>query len=526
MEATVNWPLQRAARTFGQRTAVIDGERRLTYAELARRVAGLGGALSGRLALGRGAVCCVLAENSLEHLELCLAIPGYGFVLNDLNFRLAVAELAFIASDSGARILFVDAERLEAAREVCELVPSIEHLVLIGGTAQDGCLAYDELVSADPLPAPELDPESLAVICYTGGTTGNPKGVMQSHRNLIANAKHNSMEPGFHSSDVYLHAAPMFHSADASVLLCITWCGATHAIVPRFDAARVAAVIPELGVTVLLLIPTMLRLLVAELDERPVDLSSLRVLIYAGSPISPELQREIVLRMDCDCYQGYGMTEACPSVTWLTAEDHRRGVAAEDELARRHFRSVGVPLRGVQVEIRNLDREPVSDDEIGEIWVRGPNVMMGYWNRPEETAAALVDGWYRTGDAGYMDEYGFLYVVDRVKDMIVSGGENVYSVEVERALASHPLVREAAVFGVPSERWGESVYAVVSVSADAEIDEAALQEHCRTQIARYKVPRTIELRTEDLPKSEMGKILKKELRAAHWAGRDRLVSGA
>jgi long-chain acyl-CoA synthetase len=328
---------------------------------------------------------------------------------------------------------------------------------------------------------------------------------MLSHGNVLANARHNTMELGYSGHDRYLHAAPMFHVADTSQTFPITWAGGTHVMLPRFDAQRVAAAIEEHGVTILVAVPTMLPLLLSELDAQPRDVGSLRFLLYAAAPITPELQQRAMEKLGCDLWQGYGMTEAAPSVTFLSAEDHREG---------RALRSVGRPVRGVQVEIRDPLGAPVGATEIGEICARGPNVMLGYWNRPEATENALVDGWYYTGDAGYIDADGYVFVVDRLKDMIISGGENVYSAEVEQALAAHAGVEEAAVFGVPNEVWGEAVYAVVVPRAGAVLDEQELVTHCRELIAGYKLPRSIEIRTEPLPKSGAGKVLKHQLRGA------------
>jgi long-chain acyl-CoA synthetase len=249
-------------------------------------------------------------------------------------------------------------------------------------------------------------------------------------------------------------------------------------------------------------------------DFGAADLGSLRHIQYAASPISPELQRRVLEAFDCDVAQFYGMTEAAPTVSHLTAQDHRAG---------ERLRSMGAPVAGVQVQVRGPLGEPLAPGEIGELWIRGPNVMLGYWNRPEATAEAVVDGWYRSGDIAYADERGYLYMVDRAKDMIITGGENVYSIEVESALAEHHAVREAAVFGVPHERWGEAVHAVVVLEAGAAVDGQALIEHCRARIAGFKVPRSLDVRSDALPKSGAGKVLKTKLREPFWHGHDRRV---
>ena len=301
----------------------------------------------------------------------------------------------------------------------------------------------------------------------------------------------------------------MFHVAGIANLIACTWVGAEQVVLPRFDAATVLETIERERITHTVLVPTMLQMLLDAPGADAADLSSLRHVQYAASPISAALQRRVLDRLPgCDVAQFYGMTEAAPTVTHLSPDDHRRG--------GERLRSVGVPVPGVEVEVRGPAGEP------GELWIRGPNVMLGYWKRPEETADALVDGWYRSGDIVAEDEQGYLYMVDRAKDMIVSGGENVYSLEVEAALLRHPAVDEAAVFGVPDDRWGEAVHAVV-VPREPVTAEALL-EHCRAAIAGFKVPRDIELRDEPLPKSGPGKVLKTALRAPFWEGRERRVN--
>jgi long-chain acyl-CoA synthetase len=300
----------------------------------------------------------------------------------------------------------------------------------------------------------------------------------------------------------------MFHVAGIANLLACTWVGATQVVLPRFDAAAVLETIERERITHTVLVPTMLAMLLDAPGSEAADLSSLRHVQYAASPISAELQRRVLERLPgCDVAQFYGMTEAAPTVTHLSPEDHRRG---------RALASVGVPVPGVEVEVRGPAGEP------GELWIRGPNIMLGYWNRPEATAEALVDGWYRSGDIVSEDEHGYLFLVDRAKDMIVTGGENVYSLEVEAALMRHPAVAEAAVFGVPHDRWGEAVHAIVTTRA--ETTPEALAEHCRAVIAGFKVPRAIELREDPLPKSGAGKVLKTRLREPFWAGRERRVN--
>jgi long-chain acyl-CoA synthetase len=519
----LSWPLERAARLYGDHTALIDGERSVTYAQLSRRVGGLGAAL-GELGVAPGGRVGVLAPNSLAHAEWWLGVPAFGRVLVDLNFRLTPEEVAFMIDDSALEVLLLDDERVELGDELRGRCASLRALVHVGpGACPAGWLAHEELIARPGASPPGLDEHELATISYTGGTTGRPKGVMLSHGNLLANARHNLVATGHRHDDRFLHIPPMFHVAGTSNLFAATWVGATQVILPRFEANAVAETIERERITHAVLVPTMLDMLLRALEKRPTDLSSLRNLQYAASPISPELQRRALACLQCEFAQFYGMTETAPTVTHCTPEDHRRGAAGEEPY-RTRLRSMGAPVPGVQVQIRGADGTELAPGEIGEVWVRGANVMLGYWKRPEATEAALVEGWYRSGDAAYADRDGYLYMVDRLKDMIISGGENVYSVEVESALVEHVAVLEAAVFGVPDAQWGEAVHAVAVLAEGEDVSVADLVAHCRGRVAGFKVPRSIELRTTALPKSGAGKILKRELRDPHWSGQERRVN--
>ncbi len=550
--ADLRWPLQRAARVHGDSVAVNAAGRSLTYAELAERVAALGAALSG-LGVQAGERVAFLGVNSLAHLECWLGVPASGRVLVDLNTRLAVDELAFMVEDCAPRLLVHDVANAPVAAALAARCSSLETLVLDGDGDGDGAaLTYERLLAEadagpgapDPDRAPRISADTLAAISYTGGTTGLPKGVMLSHGNLTANALHNLIITGHRPDDAFLHVNPMFHVAGIANVVAATWVGARQVVLPRFDAAAVTETIERERVTLATFVPTMLAMWLNHLDDQQragasPDVSSLRNLHYAASPISPQLQRRVCETLaGCEVAQMYGMTEAAPTVTHLSPEAHRRGLAGEQPYASR-LASMGAPVPGVLAEIRDAEGRPLAPGEIGEVWVSGPNVMVGYWNRPEATAAALTDdGWYRTGDAAYADAGGYLFMVDRLKDMIITGGENVYSIEVENALASLDGVAEAAVFGVPDAQWGERVHAVVvlagdvgagaeagaGASAGATIDEDTLRAACRDRIAGFKVPRSFELRTEPLPKSGAGKVLKNTLREPHWEGSGRRVS--
>lgn len=524
MTESLSWALERARLVAAERTAVIDGDVTYDYAELARRVDALGGGLQS-LGVGKGDVVGVLALNGHRHLDYWLGVPAVGAVLNDLNFRLSEEELAFIIGDCATVVLAVDDAHLEVGRRLRERCPSLATLLYLGsGPAPDGLVSHDELLGHAPAAPVPVDADDIAGIFYTGGTTGRPKGVLLSHRNLVANAKHVLLAARHTPDERYLHAGPMFHLADGSQTYAVTWIGGVHVFVPGFDADLVGRVVERERVTLLLIVPSMINMFVHNPGTAERDLSSLRLLLYGASPMPDQLQQAAMKLLPCEFSQLYGMTEAAPLLTQCTPEDHRRGAAGEQPYAGR-LRSAGAPVIGVQVQVRREDGSRAAPGEVGEIWARGPNIMVGYLNRPEETAAVLdADGWYHSGDAAWADEDGYVYIVDRVKDMIISGGENVYSAEVENVLYTHPDVLEAAVIGVPDDVWGERVHAVVVPRPGTDPSAEDLAAHCRSRLGGFKVPRTVDFRADALPKSGAGKVLKRELRAPYWAGTDRGVN--
>ena len=503
MPRTTLAPIERAQLTATSRVAVSCGGLELTYRELCLRARRLVGGLR-ELGLRRGDRVAVAGANCHRYLELYLAVPAGGFVLVPLNPRHAEPELRYALADSGARVLFADEQRRE-------LADAVERFVALG----DG---YEQLVAgAPPADWGEVSEPDLAGLFYTGGTTGQSKGVMLTHGNLVANALHFMTCWPFTPDTRWMVVAPMFHLAGTIGVLATVWAGGRHVMLPGFDAAKALDAIERERVTATLVVPTMLAALADEQRVRPRDVSSLRWLSHGGSPVATEvLRRAAAAFPDVELLHIYGATETAPIATLLPAEQRI--------LDTDRARSCGQPAIGVELQIVDDRCRPLGARAIGEIRVRGHNVTPGYWNKLRETAEALADGWYLTGDLGYMDEEGFLFLVDRKKDMIVTGAENVYSTEVEDALYRHPAVSEAAVFGIPDERWGEAVHAVVVPSA--AVTEAELIEHIRTLIADYKAPKRIELRGDPLPKSGAGKILKRELREPHWAGRATRVGGA
>jgi len=513
----LDYGLRRSARLWPAKVAAIDGETHLTYAEFDGRVDRLANALRD-LGLARGDRVGVLMLNTFRYLELYYAVNRAGGVIVPLNTRLAVPELAFMLSDCACTVLFVTREFAPHAEQLRRAYPALAATVL----AEDeppaaGFLAYEALVAASPATAPAvaLAEGDLAGIFYTGGTTGLPKGVMLSQRNLVDNAYRNIMEIGYRHDDVYLHAGPMFHLADGASTFAVTFVGGTHAHVRAFQPPAVLATIARDRATLIGLVPTMLGLLLNQPDIRRHDLTSLRAILYGGSSIAPSTLREALDLLPCAFTQIYGMTEAAPDLTYLHPAEHRLDGS---ERALQRLASAGRPGVGIDLRIVDDAGREVPPGTTGEVIARGANIMVGYWNRPEETAAALRDGWYHTGDLATLDGDGYLTIVGRKKDMIISGGENVYSAEVEHALHAHPAVLECAVIGVPDARWGEAVKAIVVRRPGQTLTGDELVVHCRPLIAGYKVPRSVDF-AEALPKSGAGKILKRELRERYLAHR-------
>jgi long-chain acyl-CoA synthetase len=495
-------PLHRAVATAGSSCAVVCGDERRTYAELDVRCRCLAGALA-RLGLTPGDRVGVVGLNSARYLELYLGLPAAGFVLVPVNSRLAEAEMRAILDDAGVSLLFADGEYPGAA--------AVPRVVTMPGE-------YEELVTpGDATPLGEVAAENdLAVLFYTSGTTGVAKGAMHTHRSLVTSALHFMAAWPFDRQTRWLVASPMFHTGGVIGTLATVWGGGTHVIMPKFSPGLALDLIEGEAVTHTLLVPTMLAAAANEQLARPREVGSLRYLSHGASPISAEtLQRTRRAFPGAELLHVYGTTEATPITTLLPHEETVLGTPRE--------RSCGQPAVGVEVRVLDSAQAELPPGAVGELAVRSPSVMAGYWQKPGPTAEVMRGDWYLTGDLGYVDDESYIYLVDRAKDMIVSGGENIYSIEVEDALAADPAVEEVAVFGVPDPRWGEAVYAVVVSHAGISADELAA--HCRTRIASFKVPRCIEVRTEPLPKSAAGKILKRALRDPHWAGQQANVSG-
>jgi long-chain acyl-CoA synthetase len=511
-------PLRRAITTHHDAEALVCGDVRndfgTTVDRCRRLAAGLQAIELPGGPLRRGDRVAIVAANCHRYIETYLAVPAAGLVLVPLNSRHTDHELRYAAEDSATRVLITD-------RPPSPLDDTFERVIRVPDE-------YEALLEAvgpsdDPFPIDvfpdDLAETDLAGLFYTGGTTGAAKGVMLTHRNLIANAWSTFTWSDLTPDDRYLVVSPLFHAAGTVQVLASVWKGSKQVVMPAFDPAAVLDVIERERISITLLVPTMLAATTDEQLRNPRDVSSLRQLSHGASPATlASLRRAATTFPDAELVHLYGATETSPVVTALRNEQR----LLETPIAK----SCGAPVIGVDVAILDDDGTRLPTGGVGEVAVRGANVMQGYWNKPEATAAALSDGWYRSGDVGRVDDHGHLFLVDRSKDMIVSGGENVYSTEVEDALASHPAVAEVAVIGVPDERWGEAVHAVVVLrepAADPDAVAAELTAHCRETIAGYKVPKHIEISADPLPKSGAGKILKRTLRDPHWAGHDSAI---
>ena len=512
--------LHRSLQQNPQRVAISFKGRRRTFREFAVRVARLAAALRG-VGMAADDRVGMLALNSDRYLEYVMGVWWGGGVLNPVNIRWSAAEIAYSLNDCDTRILIVDDHFADMAREVCALARTAPILIHAGdGAPPTGMLSFDALIAAaTPVPDAGRGGADLACIMYTGGTTGFPKGVMQTHLNIWSSCLMRIAESAPLPDSAVLHAAPFFHVAGLGRALVQFIAGEAHVVIPAFDAGDVLEAIGTERVSDTLLVPTMIQAVLNHPDFARTDLTSLKRLTYGASPI-PEtlLDRLIASLPGIQLAHSYGMTEACPSISANSPSNH-------DEAGRKSglYRSIGRGLPGLMLKVVDSDGKEVPRGTVGEIVVRGPNVMAGYWKKPEETAQAVRDGWLHTGDGAYMDAQGYLYIVDRIKDMIVSGGENVYSAEVESVIARHPAVAACAVVGIPHDIWGEAVHAVVVCKPGATLKEDDIRGHCRLFIAAYKCPKTVEFRAQ-LPLSAAGKVLKRNIRAPYWAGRQRKIN--
>lgn len=499
--------------------SIFNGRKR-TFAEFGERIARFAGAMH-RLGLKANDRISMLALNSDVYLEYYQGTYWAGGVVNPINTRLAVAEIAFMLNDCESRFLIVDQTFVDTANELRAECPQLKTVIFVGdGPAPEGMLSYEELLaSAEPAEDALRGGDDLAGIYYTSGTTGRAKGVMLTHANIYINSIGMVADGAVGIGCVGMHAAPMFHLADGAFMNAMFAGNGCHVIVPQFEPVTVLETLQREKVTDVLLVPVMIQMVVDHPKRPEYDLSSVKNVLYGASPIAEALlDRAMAAFPSAGFVQAYGQTELSPVCTLLMQDMHREAGRKLGLHKSNGRASIGNEVRVVDEQDQELPR-----GKVGEIVVRGPGVMKGYWNLPEESARALRSGWMHTGDAGFMDERGYVFLQDRVKDMIITGGENVYSIEVENAIAKHPAVAQSAVVAIPSDKWGEEVHAFVVCKPGQSATADEIIACCKEHIAGYKCPRSVEF-IAAMPLSGAGKILKRKLREPYWKGRTRQIA--
>jgi len=505
--------MHKVSRLYPDKIGVICGKDRFTYREFASRIYKLAEALSNQ-GLATGDRVAIVHQNCHYFLEAYYATALLGIILCPINYRLSARELTFILKDTGAKVVIAQPQFSQLVQDGLDMAQvSIIVFWTSKGIIPKGGISIEDLMK--PLKGKVADADAsgddIAQLYYTSGTTGRQKGVMLTHNNVAYHALGTIAELKMSDEDVWIHVAPMFHLADAWATWATTWVGGTHVMVPEFEPKAVMALMEKERVTLTNMIPTMLNLMVNDSDIVKYDFSSLRVMLSGGAPIAPEIVKKIMDAFGCDYVQTYGMTETSPYLTMSILKDYLKGHPENEQF--KYKAATGRPVIFVQLKVLKDDGSEVNwdDKEVGEIVVKGDSVTPGYWNLPEETEKSIKDGWLHTGDLAVVDSQGYVNIVDRKKDMIVTGGENVYSTEVENVLYEHPAILEAAVIGVPDEKWGEAVHAGIVLKEGMSVSEKEIIEFCKQNLARYKAPKSVSF-LPSLPKTGSGKIFKKALR--------------
>jgi acyl-CoA synthetase (AMP-forming)/AMP-acid ligase II len=504
------------ARTYGDKTAIVFEGRRSSFADIDRAANRVAQRLRQEWVNPQDRVA-ILAKNCDLFFEIWFGALKARACLAPVNFRLAAPEIAYILNDSRAKVLFVGPEFADLAEKALADVKDKPVVVALEGTRggwPDYLAWRDRAEAIDPHMGD--DPEDDVIQLYTSGTTGNPKGVQLTNRNYIAFLDMSKSVEGFayRDDETVLGAMPLFHVGGTNPTLAAFASGSTLAILRDISPAGLLDLVMQEKVNHAFIVPAVILMLLNAPEIANADLSSLRTVAYGASPIAQDVLERAQQRFGCGFLQFYGMTETVGAGTYLPASAH--------DPAKGKLRSCGIPWPGIEVRVVDADDKEVPLGEVGEIVIRAPIVMKGYYNRPDATAESVRDGWMHTGDAAYQDAEGYFFIYDRVKDMIVTGGENVYPAEVENAVFGHPAVADVAVIGVPDERWGEAVKAVVVLKPGAGADEASIIAHAREKVAAYKVPKSIDF-VEAIPRNASGKVLRRELRKPYWEGRERMV---
>lgn len=507
---------RKGAKVSPEKAAIVFENRRISYAQLNERVNRLANALIG-LGCKKGERLAILSENTNKYMEVYFAAAKAGMSVTPLNFRLSDSELVYITNDSEATI-FLAGDDYELRTQ--SIRPQLEHIkdwIALDNT-MEGFRSYEDLLSGASVedPTVEVDEDDLAILMYTGGTTGLPKGVMLSHRNILSAMYGLIISYSLTRHDTECFILPLFHISLWPVL-CVLMVGGTVVILRRPELQNLLEAVQNERCTHIVLVPTLVTWILDVPNMEEFDLSSLRLITYAGSPMPATVLKRSVEKFGNIFSQGYGLTEAAPLVTAMFTEDHyfegpKTGL----------LKSVGKEGPTVEVQVFDENDSPVQAGEVGEIVVRGKNTMMGYWKNPELTEKTLRGGWLHTGDVGTIDKEGYIYLVDRKADMIVTGGENVYPKETEDAIYEHPAIQECAVVSAPDAKWGERVQAVVVLKENHSVTEKELIAHCKERLAGYKCPKKIEF-WQELPKTPIGKILRKEVKKSFWQDQDKMI---
>jgi long-chain acyl-CoA synthetase len=497
--------MQRAARLRPRGTAIVDGDVLLDWGQVENRVSRLASGLRS-IGVADGDRVAVLASNSHRVFELFFATIWAGGVAAPLNNRLSSGELADQVRRAAPRALFYSPEFAASADTLLGVLPDLK-LVALGQPSPTAVTSEGLIESSEPCAVSARQDDDMALLFFTGGTTGEPKGVMLSHANMLANSVNFIAEMQIDESCIHLHCGPLFHVASAARLFSVTQVAGGHVILPRFEPLQVLDAIEKHRVTVATFVPTMVRALLDAPELLRANTASLQYITYGAAPMPEQLLRELMNRLPhVRLVQSYGMTETSPIATLLGYRDHL------DNGGPSRLRSAGRAALLADIAIVDSADQPVPTGSLGEVVIRGPMVMLGYWQNQAATDTALRGGWMHTGDIGHLDADGYLYVVDRIKDVIISGGENIYSQEVENVISAHPAVKACAVIGRPDEKWGEAVHAIVVPRAGMAVTSADILAHCRATLSTYKCPKSVEIRPTDLPLSGTNKVNKGMLR--------------
>ena len=512
--------LTRAAKWFSERTAIVHKNVQLTYREFNERVNRLANGLTS-LGLKKGDRVALFSPNRHQLLEAFYACHKAGLVTVPLNARVSIEEAVQMLNNSDSSAIILGEELVEQLEAVRTRISSLHHFVCTSKTPSSMTDYETLLANGSPNePVADVGLDDLVSIEYTSGTTGSLKAAMLTHRNFLSMSRKEMMIPGLdlNRNSVMCHVAPVTHGTIAMVLPTI-WHGGCNLILPGFDVKLLLETIEKKRVSHVMLVPTMINFVLAYPDLKKYDLSSIRTLLYAASPMPAERVKDAVKVFGPVLIQNYGCHESSALITYLPKEDH---MYEGDPKRTKRIGSAGIPTMESDVRVVNEKGEDVKPGEVGEIIERGEDTMIGYWRDPELTAETIIDGWLHTRDLATVDDDGYIYIVDRKSDMIISGGFNIYPFEVEEVLYRHPAVFEAAVISVPDDQWGESVKAVVVLREAATASEEDLIEHCKRHLAGYKKPKSVDFVTE-LPKNSHGKVLRRVLRQKYWAGRERMV---